>query len=106
MGIGAGSGGSDGADGGEGAAPPADSRSWRASQIRSSVHFKLISRETGLLLNNVILVVTACSILLGTLYPLVLDALGVGKISVGPPYFNSVFIPLTAPLAALVGGSL
>ncbi len=77
--------------------------SWRASQIRSSVHFKLISRETGLLLNNVILVVTACSILLGTLYPLVLDALGVGKISVGPPYFNSVFIPLTAPLAALVG---
>jgi len=77
--------------------------SWRASQIRSSVHFSLFSRETGLLLNNVILVVTACSILLGTLYPLVLDALGVGKISVGPPYFNSVFIPLTAPLAVLVG---
>ncbi len=77
--------------------------SWRASQIRSSVHFSLFSRETGLLLNNVILVVAACSILLGTLYPLVLDALGVGKISVGPPYFNSVFIPLTAPLAVLVG---
>ncbi len=77
--------------------------SWRASQIRSSVHFSLVSRETGLLLNNVILMVTACSILLGTLYPLVLDALGVGKISVGPPYFNSVFIPLTVPLAALVG---
>ena len=77
--------------------------SWRASQIRSTVHFSLVSRETGLLLNNVILVVTACSILLGTLYPLILDALGIGKISVGPPYFNSVFIPLTAPLAALVG---
>lgn len=77
--------------------------SWRASQIRSSVHFSLFSRETGLLLNNVLLVVAACSILLGTLYPLVLDALGLGKISVGPPYFNSVFIPLTAPLAALVG---
>ncbi len=77
--------------------------SWRASQIRSSVHFSLFSRETGLLLNNVFLVVAACSILLGTLYPLILDAIGVGKISVGPPYFNSVFIPLTAPLAALVG---
>jgi cytochrome c-type biogenesis protein CcmF len=77
--------------------------SWRAAQIRSSVHFGLVSRETGLLLNNVILVVTACSILLGTLYPLILDALGLGKISVGPPYFNSVFIPLTIPLAALVG---
>ncbi len=77
--------------------------SWRASQIRSSVNFKLVSRETGLLLNNVILVVVACSVLLGTLYPLIIDALGVGKISVGPPYFNSVFVPLTIPLAALVG---
>ncbi len=77
--------------------------SWRASQIRSSIHFGLISRETGLLLNNVILLVTTASILLGTLYPLALDALGLGKISVGPPYFNSVFIPLTIPLAALVG---
>ncbi len=77
--------------------------SWRASQIRSSVHFSMVSRETGLLLNNVILVVIASSILLGTLYPLVLDALGVGKISVGPPYFNSVFIPLAVPLAFLVG---
>ncbi|TVO71911.1 heme lyase CcmF/NrfE family subunit [Sedimenticola selenatireducens] len=77
--------------------------SWRASQIRSSVSFNLVSRETGLLLNNVILVVAASSVLLGTLYPLAIDALGLGKISVGPPYFNSVFIPLTAPLAALVG---
>ncbi|WP_260292703.1 heme lyase CcmF/NrfE family subunit [Sedimenticola hydrogenitrophicus] len=77
--------------------------SWRASQIRSSVSFKLVSRETALLLNNVILVVAACSVLLGTLYPLAIDALGLGKISVGPPYFNTVFIPLTAPLAALVG---
>jgi cytochrome c-type biogenesis protein CcmF len=77
--------------------------SWRAHQIRSYVHFKLVSRETGLLLNNVLLVVAAVSVLLGTLYPLAMDALGLGKISVGPPYFNSVFIPLTAPLAALVG---
>jgi cytochrome c-type biogenesis protein CcmF len=76
---------------------------WRAPRIRSVGTFQLVSRETALLLNNVILVVAAASILLGTLYPLVLDALGLGKISVGPPYFNSVFIPLTAPLAVLVG---
>ncbi len=77
--------------------------SWRASEIRANVHFDLVSRETGLLLNNVLLVVTAVSILLGTLYPLILDALGVGKISVGPPYFDNVFVPLTIPLAVLVG---
>ncbi len=77
--------------------------SWRASQIRSSVHFGTLSREMGLLLNNVILVVIACSILLGTLYPLLLDALGVGKISVGPPYFDSVFVPLSIPLIVLMG---
>lgn len=47
--------------------------------------------------------VVAASVLLGTLYPLLLDALGVGKISVGPPYFESVFIPLTIPLALLLG---
>jgi cytochrome c-type biogenesis protein CcmF len=75
----------------------------RANQIKSTVRFELLSRETGLLLNNVLLVVAAASILLGTLYPLAVDALGLGKISVGPPYFNSVFIPLTAPLAMLVG---
>ncbi|MCW8826308.1 MAG: heme lyase CcmF/NrfE family subunit [Gammaproteobacteria bacterium] len=75
----------------------------RASQIRSTVKFGLFSRETGLLLNNVILVVAAASVLLGTLYPLIIDALGLGKISVGPPYFNNVFVPLTAPLAVLVG---
>ena len=75
----------------------------RASKVRSYVRFDLVSRETALLLNNVILVVTCASILLGTLYPLLLDALGLGKISVGPPYFNSVFIPLTVPLAVLMG---
>ena len=76
---------------------------WRAPTIRSTVTFQLFSRETALLFNNVILVVVAASILLGTLYPLLLDALGVGKISVGPPYFNSVFVPLTIPLAILLG---
>lgn len=77
--------------------------SMRAGNIRSPVSFDFVSRETGLLLNNVLLVVAAASILLGTLYPLLIDALGAGKISVGPPYFNSVFIPLTIPLALLVG---
>ena len=76
---------------------------WRANSIRSRVHFEIISRETALLVNNVILVVAAASVLLGTLYPLILDALELGKISVGPPYFNSVFIPLTAPLVLLLG---
>jgi len=75
----------------------------RASQIRSASQFDLVSRDTALLFNNVILVVVTASILLGTLYPLVMDALGLGKISVGPPYFNSVFVPLTIPLAMLVG---
>jgi cytochrome c-type biogenesis protein CcmF len=75
---------------------------WRAPQIRSHVRFEAISRETGLLLNNVLLVVAACSVLLGTLYPLILDSLGLGKISVGPPYFDNVFVPLTIPIALFV----
>ncbi|MFW5443151.1 MAG: heme lyase CcmF/NrfE family subunit [Methylococcaceae bacterium] len=75
----------------------------RAPQVKSSVTFELISKESALLMNNVLLVVTAATILLGTLYPLVIDALGMGKISVGPPYFNAVFIPLMAPLAFFVG---
>ena len=76
---------------------------YRAPSIRSSGTFSVVSREAGILLNNVFLVTAAATILLGTLYPLFLDALGLGKVSVGPPYFNSVFIPLTLPLAALAG---
>jgi cytochrome c-type biogenesis protein CcmF len=75
----------------------------RAPYVKSSATFELVSKESVILLNNVLLVVTAASILLGTLYPLVIDALGLGKISVGPPYFNAIFIPLTAPLAVAVG---
>lgn len=71
----------------------------QAPKIQSEGHFEPVSRDAFLLINNILLVATTATILLGTLYPLVIDALGLGKISVGPPYFNGVFIPLTAPLA-------
>jgi cytochrome c-type biogenesis protein CcmF len=76
---------------------------WRAPAVAGGGSFELMSRETLLLLNNVILVVASASILLGTLYPLFMDALELGKISVGPPYFNSVFVPLMLPLVLLMG---
>ncbi len=76
---------------------------WRAPQVKSSGHFSLLSRETMLLGNNVLLVVAAAAVLIGTIYPLALDALNLGKISVGPPYFNSVFVPLVVPVVALMG---
>jgi len=76
---------------------------WRAPKSTMGGKFSLSSRETLILLGNVFLVVSAGSILLGTLYPLLIDALHLGKISVGPPYFNSVFVPITAPLLVLMG---
>ena len=76
---------------------------WRAPMIKGVGGFKLLSRETLLLGNNVLLLVLTMTILLGTLYPLLLDSLGLGKISVGPPYFNSVFVPLAAVIAVLMG---
>ena len=76
---------------------------WRAPKLVSDGAFPLFSREGFLLLNNVFLSVSAAAVLLGTLYPLFADAVGLGKISVGPPYFNAVFLPLMAPLALLVG---
>ena len=65
--------------------------------------FDVVSRESFLLANNVLLAVAALSVLLGTLYPLFVDALGLGKISVGPPYFDAVFAPLMAPAVFLMG---
>src|SRR5436189_4330588 len=76
---------------------------WRAKQVGLGGKFDLISRESLLLSNNVLLVVAAGSVLLGTLYPLIIDALGMGKLSVGPPYFNSVFAPLMVPAIFLMG---
>jgi len=75
----------------------------RAPKIREISEYALVSRESLLLVNNVLLVSAAASILLGTLYPLVLDALKLGKISVGAPYFTSVFAPLMAPVFLLAG---
>ena len=62
-----------------------------------------VSRESALLLNNVFLAVAMLTVLMGTVYPLLIDGLGLGKLSVGAPYFNAVFIPLMIPLLLLMG---
>ncbi len=74
----------------------------RAPKVSLGGRFALISRETLLLVNNVLLTVACGAVLLGTLYPLLIDALGLGKISVGPPYFNAVFVPIMLPLLVLI----
>jgi cytochrome c-type biogenesis protein CcmF len=76
---------------------------WRAPKMLSGGGFTWFSREALLLGNNVVLLAALGSVLLGTLYPLLIDALGMGKISVGPPYFNAVFVPLMAPALFLMG---
>ncbi|MGB0358948.1 MAG: heme lyase CcmF/NrfE family subunit [Litorivicinaceae bacterium] len=72
----------------------------RASKVSEPGEFGWISRESFLLFNNLMLTVMAVSVLLGTLYPLLVDAVGGGKVSVGPPFFNAVFVPLTAILVS------
>ena len=74
----------------------------RAPKVSLGGAFALISRETLLLVNNVLLVVACGAVLLGTLYPLIIDALNLGKLSVGPPYFNAVFVPIMVPLLFLI----
>jgi len=74
----------------------------RAPKVSLGGRFELVSRETLLLINNVLLVVGCGAVLLGTLYPLLIDAIGGGKISVGPPYFNAVFVPIMLPLLVLM----
>ncbi|MBD3737318.1 MAG: heme lyase CcmF/NrfE family subunit [Pseudomonas balearica] len=75
----------------------------RAPVVKSQVGFGLWSRETLLLVNNLLLVVATAMILLGTLYPLLLDAISGAKLSVGPPYFNAMFVPLMAALMLTLG---
>ena len=80
---------------------------WRGPQLAAGGLFQPISREGGLLLNNLLLTTAAATVLLGTLYPLMLEAVTGDKVSVGPPFFNAVFIPLMVPLiAALAVGPL
>ena len=75
---------------------------WRAPKVGLGGGFAPVSRESMLLANNVLLTVALAAVMLGTLYPLFLDALNLGKISVGPPYFDTVFYPLMAPAIFLM----
>ena len=75
---------------------------WRAGSVSLGTKMIWISRESVLLSNSVLLVVATAAVLLGTLYPLVIDALNMGKLSVGPPYFNTVFVPLMVPVLFLM----
>ena len=76
---------------------------WRAPKANIGGNFGTVSRESMLLTNNVLLLVATAAVLLGTLYPMLLDALDLGKISVGVPYFEAVFVPLMTPALFLIG---
>ncbi len=75
----------------------------RAPAVSSRVSFSWVARESLLLFNNVVFLVSTLTVLFGTLFPLIVDALGGGKYSVGPPYFNAVFVPLMALLVPFMG---
>jgi len=75
----------------------------RAEKLMSQAKLYWFSKEAALMLNNVFLVVLTFTVLLGTLYPLIIDGLGLGKLSVGAPYFNSVFVPIMLPFLAIMG---
>ena len=75
---------------------------WRAPRVTLGGRLELVSRESFLLANSVLMVVATAAVLLGTIYPLVIDALNLGKLSVGPPYFNAVFAPLLVPAVFLI----
>ncbi len=75
---------------------------WRAPRVTLGGRMDLVSRESFLLANSVLLVVATGAVLLGTIYPLIIDALNLGKLSVGPPYFNAVFAPLLVPVVFLI----
>ncbi len=75
----------------------------RAHTLKRSDNPSPVSRESALLLNNLFLTVAMLTVLMGTVYPLLIDGLGLGKLSVGAPYFNAVFIPLMIPLLLAMG---
>ncbi len=76
---------------------------WRAPKVGLGGKFELLSRESLLLSNNVLLSVASASVFIGTLYPLIAEALGQGKLSVGAPYFEAVFVPLMVPMVLMMG---
>ncbi len=75
----------------------------KTPQIKAESRFSLVSRENFLLINNILLSIVALTVLLGTIYPLIMDALNMGKLSVGPPYFNSFFVPIMSLLVLAMG---
>ena len=75
---------------------------WRAPRATLGGKMGLVSRESMLIANSVLLVVATGAVLLGTIYPLIVDALNLGKLSVGAPYFNAVFVPLMVPVVFLM----
>ena len=75
----------------------------RAGSVKGETDFRPVSREAATLTGNVLLLAALGTVMLGTLYPLILDAFGMGKISVGPPYFNAVFVPMMVPALILLG---
>ncbi|MGH8226208.1 MAG: heme lyase CcmF/NrfE family subunit [Gammaproteobacteria bacterium] len=76
---------------------------WRASRLAGGGGFALLSRETMIVINNVLLMVACAAVLLGTIYPLIYGVITGGRLSVGPPYFNAVFLPLMAALFLVIG---
>jgi cytochrome c-type biogenesis protein CcmF len=78
---------------------------WRAPALASGGLFAPVSREAALLLNNLLLATAAATVFLGTLYPLLLDAVDGGKVSVGAPFFTTTFVPLMVPLLLLLGAA-
>ena len=75
----------------------------RAPVLKGGGLFSPISREGNLILNNLLLTIAAATVFLGTLYPLFLEVIGGGKVSVGPPFFNTTFVPLMIPLVIAMG---
>jgi len=74
----------------------------RAPALKAGGLFAPVSREGGLVLNNLLLATATATVFLGTLYPLFLEAFGGGKVSVGAPFFNKTFVPLMVPLIAVM----
>lgn len=75
----------------------------RAPKVGIGGDFAIFSREALMLVGNVLLVGACCMVLLGTIYPIIYDAILSKKMSVGPPYFNAVFIPMMVPLICVMG---